>query len=158
MSTTTVTLNGNVTSDPEIKFLENGSARLSFGVAVNYYWNDRDGERQEKTSFFNVVAWKELAEYTAEVIEKGMRVIVIGRLEQRQYTTKEGDNRSIIEVTAEEIGASVRGIQSAERRQRAEGSKGGDRKPSGRPDRAAATGRGAVRKAQPTLEEADEPF
>lgn len=153
MATTSVTLNGNVTQDPELKFLDNGSARLSFGIAVNYYWNDRDGERQEKTSFFNVVAWKELAEYSAEVLEKGMRVIVIGRLEQRQYTTQDGDTRNIIEVSAEEIGPNVRGIQSVERRQRKDD--GGQQQGGRKTSRAAATGRGAK---QQQLAEADEPF
>lgn len=121
MSTTTVTLNGNLTSDPEIKYSDTGSVRLSFGLAVNYYWNDQSGERQEKTSFFNVVAWKALAEDAASVLEKGMRVLVIGRIEQRTYTDKEGNNRSIVEVVAEEIGPSVRGIESATRKTRSEG-------------------------------------
>ena len=83
MSASPVTLVGNLTADPELKFLPTGVGKLAFSIAVNHYWTDQDGEKQEKTSFFNVVAWRNLAEDAANVLAKGVRVVVTGRLEQR---------------------------------------------------------------------------
>lgn len=147
MSASAITITGNLTGDPELKVFENGS-KLSFGVAVNYYWNDQKGERQEKTSYFNVVAWKQLADDAAEVLSKGMRVVVSGRLEQRSYQDKEGNNRSIVEITAEDIGASVRGITGVTRKQ-----SNGEGRQQARPKAAAAT-----TSARRTVVEDDEPF
>lgn len=147
MSASAITVTGNLTSDPELKVFDAGS-KLSFGVAVNYYWNDQKGERQEKTSFFNVVAWKQLADDAAEVLSKGMRVVVTGRLEQRSYQDKEGNNRSIVEITAEDIGASVRGITGVTRKEAK-----GDARQAARPKAAAV----ATRSARVVTEE-DEPF
>ena len=147
MSASAITITGNLTGDPELKVFENGS-KLSFGVAVNYYWNDQKGERQEKTSYFNVVAWKQLADDAAEVLSKGMRVVVTGRLEQRSYQDKEGQNRSIVEITAEDIGASVRGITGVQRKQ-----SNGEGRQQARPKAAAATA-----SARRTVVEDEEPF
>jgi len=145
MSASAITITGNLTSDPELKVFDSGS-KLSFGVAVNYYWNDQKGERQEKTSFFNVVAWKQLADDAAEVLSKGMRVVVSGRLEQRSYQDKDGNNRSVVEITAEDIGASVRGITGVQRKQ-----SNGEGRQQARPKVAASA-------ARRTIVEDDEPF
>lgn len=145
MSASAITVTGNLTGDPELKVFDAGS-KLSFSVAVNYFWNDQKGERQEKTSFFNVVAWKQLADDAAEVLAKGMRVVVTGRLEQRTYQDKEGNNRSIVEITAEDIGASVRAITGVTRKEPK-----GEGRPAARPKNAPSS------RVQ-TLVEEDEPF
>lgn len=122
MSASPVTLVGNLTADPELKFLPTGVGKLAFSIAVNHYWTDQDGEKQEKTSFFNVVAWRNLAEDAANVLAKGVRVVVTGRLEQRSWDDKEsGAKRSTIEVLADNIGLSVGNIDSFVRKQKAEG-------------------------------------
>ena len=122
MSASPVTLVGNLTADPELKFLPTGVGKLTFGIAVNHYWTDQDGEKQEKTSFFNITAWRNLAEESANVLTKGVKVVVTGRLEQRSWDDKEtGAKRSTVEVLADNIGLSVGNIESFVRKQRAEG-------------------------------------
>ena len=104
-----VTLVGNITRDPELRFTPSGQATASFGLAVNRRWQNRQtNDWEEATSFFNVVCWREKAENASESLAKGSRVIVTGRLEQRSWETQEGDKRSIIEVVADEIGPSLR--------------------------------------------------
>lgn len=123
VSASPVTLVGNITQDPELKFLPTGVAKLAFSVAVNHYWTDQDGEKQEKVSFFNIVAWRFLAEDAANVLAKGVRVVVTGRLEQRSWDDKEtGAKRSTVEVLADNIGLAVGNIDSFVRKQKAEGS------------------------------------
>jgi single-strand DNA-binding protein len=77
-------------------------------MAVNRRWRDNNGDWQEDTSFFGGTLWRDQAETAAESLEKGMRVIVTGRLEQRSWETQEGDKRSIVEVAIDEIGPSLR--------------------------------------------------
>ena len=103
MSASPVTLVGNLTADPELKFLPTGVGKLTFGIAVNHYWTDQDGEKQEKTSFFNIVAWRNLAEDCANVLTKGVRVVVTGRLEQRSWDDKEGIKRYTTEVVGDSL-------------------------------------------------------
>lgn len=123
MSASPVTLVGNITADPELKYLPTGIGKLSFSMAVNHYWTDTDGEKQEKVSFFNVVAWRFLAEDAANVLAKGVKVVVTGRLEQRSWDDKEtGAKRSAVEVLADNIGLAVGNIDSFVRKQRSEGS------------------------------------
>ena len=122
MSASPVTLVGNLTADPELKFLPTGVGKLAFSIAVNHYWTDTDGEKQEKTSFFNIVAWRNLAEDAANVLAKGVRVVVTGRLEQRSWDDKEtGAKRSTVEVLADNMGLAVGNIDSFVRKQKAEG-------------------------------------
>lgn len=109
MSGNDVTLVGNVTRDPELRFTASGQATASFGLAVNRVWTDRQtNERKEAVSFFDIVCWREQAENASESLAKGSRVIVTGRLEQRSWETPEGDKRSKVEVVADEIGPSLR--------------------------------------------------
>ena len=104
-----VSLVGNITRDPELRFTPSGQATASFGLAVNRRWQDRQsGEWQEATSFFDVVCWREMAENASESLSRGSRVIVAGRLEQRSWENQEGEKRSKIEVIADEIGPSLR--------------------------------------------------
>lgn len=110
MADSQVTLVGNLTRDPEIRFTQSGQARCGLGIAVNRRYQV-NGEWQEQTSFFNVVAWAQLGENVAESLKKGDRVIVTGRLEQRSYVPEGGtdeDKRSVVEVVADEIGPSLR--------------------------------------------------
>jgi single-strand DNA-binding protein len=121
MNPTPTVLIGNVTQEPELTFTTNGQARLSFSMACNYVWYDQAGEKQEKVSYFNVVAWRYVAENAAKTLEKGIGAVVIGRLEQRSYETKEGEKRSTIELIADEIGINTRSIEAVSRRQKSEG-------------------------------------
>ena len=105
----TVTLVGNVTRDPEMRFMPNGQAVANFGIAVNRSWRNRQtNEWEEATSFFDIVCYRELAENVSESVQRGARIIVTGRLEQRSWETQEGDKRSKIEVIADELGPSLR--------------------------------------------------
>lgn len=105
----TVTLVGNITRDPELRFTPSGQATASFGLAVNRRWQDRQsGEWQEATSFFDVVCWREMAENVSESLVRGSRVVVTGRLEQRSWENQEGERRSKVEVVADDVGPSLR--------------------------------------------------
>jgi single-strand DNA-binding protein len=109
MNGNTVTLVGNVTRDPELRFTPNGQAVANFGLAVNRVWNDRQtNEKKEAVSFFDVTCWQAMAENASESLEKGARIIVTGRLEQRTWETPEGEKPSKVEVVADEIGPSLR--------------------------------------------------
>jgi single-strand DNA-binding protein len=108
MSGNSVTIVGNVTRDPELRFTPSGQANARLGVAVNRRWQDRNsGEWQEATSFFDVICWRDLAENVSDSIKKGTRVIVTGRLEQRSWE-QEGNKRSAVEIIADEIAPSLR--------------------------------------------------
>jgi single-strand DNA-binding protein len=108
MSGNSVTIVGNVTRDPELRFTPSGQANARLGVAVNRRWQDRNsGEWQEATSFFDVICWRELAENVSESLKRGTRVIVTGRLEQRTWE-QEGNKRSVVEIIADEVAPSLR--------------------------------------------------
>jgi single-strand DNA-binding protein len=110
MPDNTVTLVGNVTRDPELRFTPSGAANASFGLAVNRRWQNRQTQEwEEQVSFFDVVCWREMAENVSESLTKGSRVIVTGRLNQRSWDDKNtGDKRSKVEVVADEIAPSLR--------------------------------------------------
>jgi single-strand DNA-binding protein len=109
MSGNSVTIMGNVTRDPELRFTSSGQANTTFGVAVNRRWQNRQtNEWEEQVSYFNVVCWRELAENVAESLTKGTRIIVTGRIEQRSYETQDKEKRSVFEIIADEVGPSLR--------------------------------------------------
>jgi single-strand DNA-binding protein len=109
MPDNTITVIGNVTRDPELKFLNSGQAALRLSVAVNRRWQNRQTQEwEEKVSYFEIVAYGALAENAANTLSKGARVIVNGRLEQRSWETENGDKRSIVEINADEIAPSLR--------------------------------------------------
>ncbi len=109
MNTNHVTITGNLTRDPQLRFTPSGQANATFGVAVNRRWQNRQtSEWEEATSFFDIVAWGTLAENATQSLTKGTRVVIDGRLDQRSWETDQGDRRSKIEITAEEIAASLR--------------------------------------------------
>lgn len=121
-----VTLIGNLVDDPELRFTPSGVALAKVRFAVNRRWRGQDGEWQEATSFFTGTVWREQAETVAESLQKGTRVIVTGRLEQRTWETDEGDKRSVVEVQIDEIGPSLRwATATVNRTQRSDGDFGG---------------------------------
>ena len=130
-SENSVTLVGNLTRDPELRFTQGGRPLASFGLAVNRRYQV-NGEWQEQTSFFNVVAWGTLGENAAASLNKGTRVVVYGRLEQRSWESQEGEKRSVIEVVADELGPSLRWAQ-AHVEKTARSSSSGDPGPAGAP-------------------------
>jgi single-strand DNA-binding protein len=104
-----VTIVGNVTRDPELRYTPNGAALVKFGVAVNRRFKDESGQWKDgETSFFDITAWRTLAENIAESITQGTRVVVVGRLRTNSWETPEGDKRTKIEIEAEEIGPSLK--------------------------------------------------
>ena len=118
----TVTVVGNLTRDPELRYTPSGASNTRFGVAVNRRWMDRNtNEWQEATSFFDVVCWREMAENVSESLAKGSRVVVTGRLEQRSYEDRDGNRRNVVEIIADEAGPRRRrrdGRQSTRRHPR----------------------------------------
>lgn len=121
MAITPTTLVGNLTSDPELKFTTGGKAQLTFSIAVNDNYTNQAGEKVEKTAYFNIVAWGYVAENSANVLEKGMGVIVVGTLDQRSWEDKEGAKRSTVEVKAMDIGIRTGALESVERRKAQQG-------------------------------------
>jgi single-strand DNA-binding protein len=124
MSTNSVTLIGNLTRDPELRFTTGGRGVASFGLAVNRRYQ-QNGEWQEQTSFFNVVCWGDLGENAATSLTKGSRVIVTGRLEQRSWETQDNEKRSVVEVVADEVGPSLRWATAQIERTERSGGDGG---------------------------------
>lgn len=110
MADNVVTLVGNAAIAPELRFTSSGQATANFGLAVNRRWQNRQTQEwEEAVSFFDIVCWRELAQNVAESVQKGARVIVTGRLEQRSWDDKNtGDKRSKVEVVADEVGPSLR--------------------------------------------------
>ena len=100
----TVTVVGNMTRDPELRFTASGIAVTDFGVA----WNTKDKDGNESVSFFDITCWRDLAEHVAESLGKGSRVIVHGRLDQNTWETKEGDKRSKVRIVADDVAPSLR--------------------------------------------------
>ena len=107
---TNITVVGNLVADPDLRFTPSGAAVVTFTVAStarrmnpeNNQWEDGDA------LFIRCNAWRQLAENAAESLTKGVRVIVAGRLKQRQYETREGEKRSVMELEVDEIGPSLR--------------------------------------------------
>ena len=107
---TTITVIGNLTNDPELRFTPSGSAVANFTIASTPRTFDRQSNewKDGETLFLRAAGWREMAENIAESLTKGMRVIVSGRLKSRSYDTKEGEKRTVIELEVDEIGPSLR--------------------------------------------------
>ena len=99
----TVTIIGNVTRDPELRFVSSGIPVCEFGLA----WNNRKQNGEEEAMFFNVTCWRSLAENVSESIAKGTRVIVTGRMNWRSWETEAGEKRNVVDIQAEEVGPSL---------------------------------------------------
>ena len=120
-----VTIVGNLTDDPELRYTPNGAAVVNFSVAVSRRYKDEATNqwKDAETSFLRCSAWRQLAENVAESLTRGSRVIVTGRLRQRSWETPEGDKRSVVEIEADEVGPSLRWATTKVERQ---GRGGGD--------------------------------
>ncbi len=107
---TTITVIGNLTDDPELRFTPSGAAVAKFRVASTPRFMDRQsGEWKDgEPLFLSCTVWRQAAENVAESLQRGARVIVSGRLRQRSYETREGEKRTVIELEVDEIGPSLR--------------------------------------------------
>ncbi len=103
-----VTIVGNLTDDPELRFTSQGTAVANFRLAVTARVRDGDSWKDGETSFFRVNVWRQLAENATETLHKGTRCIVVGRLRMRSWETPDGDKRSAIEIEADEVGPSLK--------------------------------------------------
>src|SRR3954467_2884767 len=123
---TTITVVGNLTNDPELRFTPSGSAVANFTVASTPRTFDRQSNewKDGETLFLRASVWREAAENVAETLTKGMRVIVQGRLKSRSYETKEGEKRTVMELEVDEIGPSLR-YATAKGQKMSRGSGGG---------------------------------
>ena len=108
MADTHVTITGNLTDDPELTHTTGGTQVANFRLAVTPRVRDGNSWKDGDTSFFRITAWRDLATHLCESLAKGDRVIVQGQLRMRSWETPEGDKRQVVEVTAEEIGPSLR--------------------------------------------------
>lgn len=103
-----ITILGNLTRDPELRFTPSGTAVASFGIAVNRnIQNKTSGEWEAQVDFFNVTTWYKLAENCAESLNKGDRVLVSGRLSQDNWEDKEGQKRSAVKIIANVVAPSL---------------------------------------------------
>ena len=107
---TTITVVGNLTADPELRFTQSGAAVASFTVASTPRTFDRQsGEWKDgEALFLRCNVWRQVAENVAESLTRGSRVLVSGRLRQRSFETKEGEKRTVVELEVDEIGPSLR--------------------------------------------------
>jgi single-strand DNA-binding protein len=107
---TTITIIGNLTRDPELRYTPSGQAVASFAVASTPRFLDKNTNewKDGDSLFLNCSVWRQAAENVAETLQRGMRVIVSGRLRQRSYETKEGEKRTVVEVEVDEVGPSLR--------------------------------------------------
>jgi single-strand DNA-binding protein len=124
---TTITVVGNLTNDPELRFTPSGSAVANFTIASTPRTFDRQSNewKDGETLVLRASVWREAAENVAESLTKGMRVIVSGRLKSRSYETKEGEKRTVIELEVDEIGPSLRYANAKVNRTQRSGGQGG---------------------------------
>ena len=131
----TVTVVGNVTRDPELRFTSSGAAVASFGLA----WNQKGRDGEETAHFFDVTAWRQLGENLSESLRKGMRVVVYGRLDYRTWEGQNGEKRSAVQIVADEVSPSLRwATADVNRNERSDsggggGGGGGSRPPAAQP-------------------------
>ena len=129
----TVSIVGNATRDPELRFTPSGTPVCTFGVAWNRRY-ERNGEQVEGVSFFDVTCWSSLAENVAESVTKGARVIVHGRLDQQTWDAPDGSSRSKVEIVADEVAPSLRWASAqVNRNERREGNGAAPRRSSAPP-------------------------
>ena len=99
-----VMLIGNLTRDPELRYTPSGTAVCSFGLATNRSWVPSDSsERREETEFHRIVVWNKLAELCSQLLTKGRKVYIEGRLQTRSWETAEGDKRQATEIVADDM-------------------------------------------------------
>jgi len=98
-----VLLIGNLTRDPELRYTPQGTPVCTFGLATNRSWQPTNGERQEETEFHRIVSWNKLAELCAELLFKGRKVFVEGRLQTRNWTDAQGQERTTVEIVIDNM-------------------------------------------------------
>lgn len=98
-----VTLIGNLTRDPELRYTPGGMAVASFGIATNRVWVTKQGERKEDAQFHRIVAWNKLAELCSQLLSKGRRVYVEGRIQYREFTDAENNKKQISEIIIDDM-------------------------------------------------------
>jgi single-strand DNA-binding protein len=125
MPDTFVSLVGNLTDDPEVRFTPGGTQVGSFRLAVTPRIREGDAWKDGDTSFFRINVWRDLAAHTAESLSKGDRALVLGRLRARSWETPEGERRSVVEIEAEEVGPSLKWATAIPQRTKANGRKAG---------------------------------
>ncbi|MBA3528659.1 MAG: single-stranded DNA-binding protein [Propionibacteriaceae bacterium] len=131
---TTITLVGNLTADPELRFTPSGAAVANFTVASTPRTFDRQTSewKDGDAMFINCAVWRQAAENVAESLQKGMRVIVQGRLKSRSYETREGERRTVFEIDVDEIGPALK-YATAKISRNSGGGSGGGRSSGGSP-------------------------
>lgn len=124
---TVITVIGNLTGDPELRFTPSGAAVANFTVASTPRTFDRQSNewKDGDTLFMRCSIWREAAENVAESLTKGMRVVVTGRLVQRSYETREGEKRTVVEMQVDEVGPSLRYASAKVTRAQRSGGGGG---------------------------------
>ena len=146
----TVTLAGNVTRDPELRFTQSGIAVASFGVA----WNQRagqDSQMEDKPHYFDITCWRGLAENVAESVTRGMRVVVYGRLDWRSWEGPNGEKRNAVQIVADEVTPSLKWATADVRKNEFRGDGGGQGGVGGQ-------NRPAPNQAPPAYDMDEEPF
>jgi single-strand DNA-binding protein len=130
---TTITVVGNLTADPELRFTPSGAAVANFTVASTPRTFDRQSNewRDGEAMFINCAVWRQAAENVAESLQKGMRVIVQGRLKSRSYETREGERRTVFEIDVDEIGPALRYATAKVTRTTSGGGQGGGQRGGG---------------------------
>lgn len=98
-----VTLIGNLTRDPELRYTPQGTAVCTFGIATNRQWTTDSGEKKEDAEFHRVVAWNKLAEICSQLLTKGRKVYVEGRLQTRSWTAQDGNQRTSTEIVINDM-------------------------------------------------------
>ncbi len=124
---TVITLVGNLVDDPELRFTPSGAAVAKFRIASTPRFLDRQTNewKDGESLFLSCNVWRQAAENAAETLQRGMRVIVQGRLKQRSYETKEGEKRTVFEVEVDEVGPSLRNATAKVSKTTRSGSGGG---------------------------------
>ena len=118
MSLTKVILIGRLGRDPEVRYMPNGEAVCNFSVATSETWNDRNGQRVERTEWHNITMYRHLAKIAGQYLRKGSQVYLEGRIQSRKYQGKDGIERTAYEIIANEMkmlggGNSEQQVQSA---------------------------------------------
>lgn len=131
-----VILLGNLTRDPELKRTPNGTAVCTFGLATNRSWTTADGSTKEEAQYHRIVAWQKLAELCAKLLTKGKKVYIEGRITYRDYTTKDGQKKTVAEIVLDDFIVFNEGKRTGE--DHAETS-GGDHEEMGLPSEEAAS-------------------
>ena len=124
---TPITVVGNLVADPELRFIPSGAAVANFRIASTPRTFNRETNQWEdgEALFLTCNCWRQMAENVAESLTKGMRVVVTGKLRQRSYQTKEGENRTVFEIEVDEVGPSLKYASASVTRNPREGGAGG---------------------------------